>query len=272
MGVVLLTGAGRGIGREIALRLAREGHRLGLTARTATELEETRRLVAASGADAVAVPADVTAPADVDRLCTVVEQRLGAVGAVVNCAGFYGECEPFVGSDPEVWWRVVETNLRGPMLVLHRLLPRMSVAGRGRVVNLSTRMAFDTEASVPFSAYGVSKGALLRLSSLLAAELAGTGVSLFDLSPGLVRTAMSAQMTGSEQWPEEAWLPAGVVAAQVAALLSGRYDELSGHFLHARDDLDAVLAAVRDDADRRTLVLARTGQDDHLGQGRGLSL
>lgn len=153
MSVVVLTGAGRGIGREIALRLARDGHRLALTARTVAELDETRHLVAGAGGEAVAVPADVSAPADVNRVCLVVEERFGVADALVNCAGFYGECEPFVDSDPEVWWRVLETNLRGPMLLLHRLLPAMVAAGGGRVVNLSTRMAFDTEASVPFSGY-----------------------------------------------------------------------------------------------------------------------
>jgi NAD(P)-dependent dehydrogenase (short-subunit alcohol dehydrogenase family) len=272
MSVVVLTGAGRGIGREVAVHLAQAGHRLGLTARTAGELEETARLVTESGGDAVAIAADVASPADVDRLCAEVEQRLGPVTGLVNCAGFYGECESFVASDPDLWWRVLETNLRGPMLLLRRLLPGMTACGAGRVVNLSTRMAFDTEASVPFTAYGVSKGALLRLSALLAAELTGTGVSIFDLSPGLVRTAMSAQMTGSEAWPDEVWLPPSAVAGQVVALLSGGYDLLSGHFVHVRDDLDGLAMAVAQDPDRRTIVLTRTGSGDHLGEGRGLSL
>jgi len=272
MSVVLVTGAGRGIGRELALHLAGAGHRLGLTARTAAELDETTALVTAAGGEAIGLPADVSAGPEVDRLCAAVEERFGPVSGLVNCAGFYGECEPFLMSDPELWWRVLETNLRGPVLLMRRLLPGMVEAGGGRVVNLSTRMAFDTEASVPFSAYGVSKGALLRLSSLLAVELAGTGVALFDLSPGLVRTTMSTQMTGSEKWPDEVWGTGSAVAGTVAALLSGGYDGLSGHFVHVRDDLDLLLAHVAVDPDRRTLALARTGAGDPLGQGRGLSL
>jgi len=272
MSVVLVTGAGRGIGRELALHLAGAGHRLGLTARTAAELDETTALVTAAGGEAIGVPADVASGPEVDRLCAAVEERFGPVSGLVNCAGFYGECEPFLMSDPELWWRVLETNLRGPVLLMRRLLPGMVEAGGGRVVNLSTRMAFDTEASVPFSAYGVSKGALLRLSSLLAVELAGTGVALFDLSPGLVRTTMSTQMTGSERWPDEVWGSGSAVAGTVAALLSGGYDGLSGHFVHVRDDLDLLLAHVAADVDRRTLLLARTGAGDLLGQGRGLSL
>ena len=272
MSTVLLTGAGRGIGREIALSLARAGHRLALTARTAVELSETRRLVQEAGGDALAVPADVTSPEDVERLCAAVADHYGPVSSLVNCAGSYGDCATFLASDADAWWRVVETNLRGPVLLLRRLLPAMVAAGEGRVINLSTRMAFDTEASVPFTAYGVSKGALLRLSALLSVELAGTGVALFDVSPGLVRTTMSEQMTGSEHWPEAAWLPATTVAGQVAALLSGRYDDLDGHFLHAKDDLDVLLAAVREDPERRTMALTRSGPGDHLGPGHGLHL
>ncbi|WP_408898066.1 SDR family NAD(P)-dependent oxidoreductase [Nocardioides sp. R1-1] len=272
MSTVVVTGAGRGIGREVARALAAEGHRLGLMARTRAELEETQRLTGEAGADAIAVAGSVTEPDDVERVCAQVEDRFGAVEALVSCAAVYGPCVPFLEQDVDAWWQVLETNLRGPALLLRRLLPAMVEAGGGRVVNLSTRMAFDTTASVPFSAYGVSKGALLRLSALLAEELDGTGVALFDISPGLVRTDMSAQMTGSEAWPEEAWLPASLVAGKVAALLSGAYDGLSGHFLHARDDLDAVLAAVAEDPLRRTTQLTRTGPGDPLGTGTGIAL
>jgi NAD(P)-dependent dehydrogenase (short-subunit alcohol dehydrogenase family) len=272
MTVVLVTGAGRGIGREVAVQLAGQGHRLGLVARTHDELAETLRLVLAAGGEAVAVTASVTEPADVERVCTTVEERFGTVGALVSCAAIYGPCAPFLDQDVEDWWQVLETNLRGPMLLLRRLLPAMVGAGGGRVVNLSSRMAFDTTASVPFAAYGVSKGALLRLSALLAAELADAGVAFFDISPGLVRTEMSAQMTGSEGWPEDAWLPAGVVATRIGQLLAGGHDTLSGHFLHARDDLDEVLSAVAADPRRRSVQLVRTGPGDHLGDDLGLRL
>ncbi|MDQ8706034.1 SDR family oxidoreductase [Streptomyces sp. LHD-70] len=262
--VVLITGAGRGIGREIAVRLGAAGYRLGLTARTGAELSVTERLVTEAGGRAVAVPADVTRPDGAERICTAVEEAFGPVHALVNCAGFYGQYERFVDCDPEVWWRVLETNLHGPALLLHRLLPTMIKAGRGRVVNLGTRMAFDADPGMPFSAYGVSKAALLRLSGILAGELAGTGVSVFDLSPGMVRTAMSAQIPGVEELPDEIWSLPSAAAEKVEALLSGCYDELHGHFVHVMDDLDDLCTRLRDRPGSRRLTLNPTGPDDPL--------
>jgi 3-oxoacyl-[acyl-carrier protein] reductase len=262
--VTVITGAGRGIGREVAIRLGAAGHRLCLTSRTRRELDETAALITAAGGEAITVPGDVTKPDDVDRVCRTTEDALGPIEALVNNAGFLGDVGHFVDADAETWWRVVEINLRGPMLFLRRVLPSMAERGRGRVINLNSKAAFSIDPRTVVSAYGVSKNALLRLSALLAAELAGTGVVLIDFSPGMVRTDMTAERPGAGRFPPGAWTPVSVAAERVETLLSGRYDGLNGHFVHAVDDLDDLLQRVKAHPGARTLRLTPTHAEDPM--------
>jgi 3-oxoacyl-[acyl-carrier protein] reductase len=151
-------------------------------------------------------------------------------------------------------WRVVETNLRGPLLMCHTLLPHLLEAGAGRIVNLSSLVGM--RAMPPAAAYSISKAGLARLTDNLASSLRGTGVSVFDLSPGLVHTDMADGIGLFDDVPEEEWTPVEVVVEALLALTSGRYDGLSGRFLHAADDLDAVLGAAGEDGRRLRLVPA----------------
>ncbi|HEU5158804.1 MAG TPA: SDR family oxidoreductase [Streptosporangiaceae bacterium] len=260
--VTLITGAGRGIGRELAVRLGSSGRRLGLTARTSHELAETAELVAAAGGTAVTVTGDVTRADDVDRVCQTVEDRFGPIEELVNNAGFLGDLDPFLNADLETWWRVIEVNLRGPALFLRRVLPSMVEHGRGRVININSKAAFLTDPRGAGSAYGVSKTALLRLTDMLTSELAGTRVVMIDLSPGMVRTAMTERRPDADRLPPEAWTPVSAAADHVTALLSGRYDALNGHFVHVVDDLDDLLARVTADPRVRTLHLSATHAAD----------
>ncbi|HEX6472479.1 MAG TPA: SDR family oxidoreductase [Streptosporangiaceae bacterium] len=260
--VTLVTGAGRGIGREIAVRLGAAGHRLGLTSRTEGELAETARLVTESGGAAIMVTGDVADPGDVDRVCRTVEDAFGPIEALINNAGYLGAWESFLDADLDTWWRVIETNLRGPVLFLRRVLPSMVEHGRGRVININSKAAFRTDLRGSPSPYGVSKAALLRLSAVLTAELEGTGVTVIDFSPGMVRTAMTAQRPDADKLPADAWTPASAAAEHVEALLSGRYDAFNGRFVHAVDDLDDLLRRVDGNPRARTLGLVPAGQDD----------
>jgi 3-oxoacyl-[acyl-carrier protein] reductase len=201
----------------------------------------------------VAATGDVTSPADVDRVCGTVEDRFGPIEALVNNAGFLGDLDPFLNADPETWWRVLEINLRGPALFLRRVLPSMVEHGRGRVININSKAAFKTDRRGAGSAYGVSKTALLRLSDVLTVELAETGVIVIDLSPGMVRTAMTARRPDADRLPPESWTPATAAAGHVEALLSGRYDVLNGRFVHAHDDLDDLVERVHANPRARTL-------------------
>ena len=95
-------------------------------------------------------------------------------------------------------------------------------------------------------------------------QLEGTGVVVLDLSPGMVRTAMGGSRPDADQIPPEAWVDATVAGDKVEQILSGRYDSLHGRFLHAKDDLDAVVAAVAVQPDARLLRLVPAGEDDPI--------
>jgi 3-oxoacyl-[acyl-carrier protein] reductase len=249
--VALVTGAGRGIGRQIAVRLDEQGFRLGLTARSGKELADTAELLRSP---AVCVAGDVRVAEDVARICAVVEDRLGPVDVLVNNAGYFGHPGRFVTADLAEWWRVLETNLLGPAQLDRRVLPGMLARRRGRLITLNSQAAVrDGEPDLTNSAYSVSKAAALRLDAALAHELAGSGVAVFSVSPGLVHTGMSELRPDFASIPKESFLPASAAADMVAALASGRYDRLHGRFLHARDDLDALLAAIERQPTARTL-------------------
>ena len=114
--VALVTGAGRGIGRELAHRLARLGWDVGLTARSADELAVTAELVRAAEAREVTVAGDVSQPEHVEAVCSAVETGLGPIGLLVNNAAVTGEYEPIFESDPADWWHVMEINTRAPLM------------------------------------------------------------------------------------------------------------------------------------------------------------
>jgi 3-oxoacyl-[acyl-carrier protein] reductase len=210
-----------------------------------------RAALAGAGYDVVAADlpgVDVRDPAAVARLP-------GDADVLVNCAGIYGERTPFVSSDPELWWQVVETNLRGAALCTRHVLPTMVSRGSGYVINVNSRAAVWDDPSASSVAYSVSKAALARFTSAVAAEVAGTGVVVVDLSPGPVLTGMTASRPDAATRPANAWLPASLAADKVVQLVSGRYDELHGRFVHARDDLDELVRRVAADPAARRLSL-----------------
>ncbi|MGH3326296.1 MAG: SDR family NAD(P)-dependent oxidoreductase [Streptomycetales bacterium] len=264
--VALITGAGRGIGRALAVGLARAGMNVGLVGRTRATLDDALRACALAGAKAVAVPADVTRRDGVRAAVSTVERDLGPIDLLVNSAGRVDPAEvPAWEADPDAWWRVVEVNLRGPFLLCQSVLPGMVSRGRGRLVNLNSGMG--TRPVPPYSAYSVSKGALMHLSDNLAEPLAQHGVGVFDLSPGTVLTDMTASMPMLRD-RDAAWIPADRVVDAVVTIAEGRLDPLSGRFIHiAHDDLETLLARAAQitASDARTLRLRPYGPDDPLG-------
>ena len=189
----VITGAGRGIGRAIALAYAGEGANLALAARSESELGEVAAAVSDLGAEAIAVPTDVTSQEDTERLAQKVVERFGRIDVLVNNAGISGPVGPLEGNDIADWVNTITVNLTGTFLVCRAVIPVMLEQQGGKIINLSGAGA--TNAWSNMSAYCSSKAAVVRLTEVLAQELDGKGITVNALGPGSVHTSMWDRMT-----------------------------------------------------------------------------
>ncbi len=187
--VAIITGAGRGIGRAVALAYAREGARLAVCSRTAEELKSTAAELEQPGGSILALPADVSQP---DRVAAFVAETLGQFGRVdvlVNNAGVAHPQGPLLELSVEEWDRVLAINLRGAYVVARAVVPHMVRRKGGSVINVSSWLGRDALAG--YGAYGVSKWGLEGLTRYLAQELKGSRVRVNSVSPGYVATKMT---------------------------------------------------------------------------------
>jgi NAD(P)-dependent dehydrogenase (short-subunit alcohol dehydrogenase family) len=237
--VALVTGGGRGIGKAVAIALAAAGAKVGVTGRGEPDLIATADAIRAAGGISVAAAGDVTSAADVRRVVAEVVEQLGPVDVLINNAGVLGEFASPWESDAELWWHTIEVNLRGPMLFTREVLPGMVARRDGRVVNIGSYIG--VRPTPGNTAYATSKAALSRYTDSLAAAVADEGVKVFVVSPGLVRTAMSEQLPGVEEFDATDWVPIEQAAAWVVRLARGDGDTLTGRFLHVLDDFDALV-------------------------------
>lgn len=268
--VAIVTGGGRGIGRAIAVALAQAGMGVAVLARTAGQVQQTVERLEAYRVPALGFAVDVTDAAARSRLLPQIEQRLGPIDLLINGAGRTEFADaPLWEADVEELWSVIETNLRGPLIYSAAVLPDMIRRHRGRIVNI-TSLAGATPTATHVG-YSLSKGALFRLTDCLSAALDGTGVSVFDVSPGLVRTAMTEGVPRWADVPDDEWVPAERTGALVVEIARGRLDVLAGRFLHATDNLPGLLARAEQIAatDARVLRLIPYGDDDPLFTPRG---
>ena len=259
----LVTGAGRGIGRGIALGLAGAGYRVALVGRTRAHLDAVAAEITEIG-DAVVAAADLIDPTAVDDAVARVEEELGGIGLLVNNAGVIERtAADFVDDDVEDVWRVIEANVRGPLLVTHAVLPGMLARGDGRIVNLNSGAGH--RAMTTYTGYAISKGALARFTTQLDAQYRDRGLRVLDLAPGHVETQMTAAMPMHEGRTD--WTPVEAVAELVRAFGDGELDALSGRFVRAgTDTVESLRAATAQilAADARTLSLRGYGADDPI--------
>src|SRR6266404_2533447 len=186
--VALIVGAGRGLGQAIALRFAAEGARLILAARTAPEIEEVAEMVRAASGTAHTLATDVTAPREVSHLVQKSIEVFGQIDILVNAAGIYGPIGRVWEIDAEEWANTFSVNLFGPFLLCQAVLPHMIHAGRGKIINFSGGGA--TSPLCRFTAYGVSKAAVVRLTETLAEEVKEFNIQVNAIAPGAVDTKL----------------------------------------------------------------------------------
>jgi NAD(P)-dependent dehydrogenase (short-subunit alcohol dehydrogenase family) len=183
--VVAITGAGRGIGRELALAFAETGARLVLAARTVPDLEQTRELVAGRGAEAIVVPTDVTDPEQTSSMARAARDAFGTVDVLVCNSGIAGPTAPLWEIEPEQWRETMRVNVEGVYLCCRAVLPAMVARGAGSIIVIGSMTGKrPLHGRTP---YGASKLALVGLVRTLSWETGPHGIRVNLISPGGVR-------------------------------------------------------------------------------------
>lgn len=190
--VAIVTGGSRGIGAAAAELLTQAGASVVLTSRGAEQVEAAAARLRRQGARAIAVPADVADPEQVEEVVESALDQFGRVDILVNNAGVIWPLEEVAETDADEWTYNIQVNLLGPFYLVRSVLPVMIDQHYGRIVNVSSGMAVRPVAGA--SAYAAAKAGLDALTRVLGLELATTGVTANALYPGLVDTDMQADI------------------------------------------------------------------------------
>jgi len=192
--VVLITGASQGLGRALALACAKQGASVVVNARREEALRPVVEEIEGSGAEALAVAADVSNGADVEHLIDAAVERFGRIDVLVNNAGLLGPRVAIEEYPEYEWRRVIDANLTGLFLVSKAAIPHIPEGGS--IINLVSGVSIEGRAE--WGAYSVSKFGVEGLNQILAAELEGRGIRVNAVDPGGMRTDMRAAA-----YPEE---------------------------------------------------------------------
>lgn len=194
--VVLVTGAGSGIGRACALEFASRGCRVVVTDVDERGGEETVRMVGEAGSDAFFMRVDVTKPADLQAAVQAAVERFGSLDYAVNNAGIGGPSAP-TGEYPEDGWRqVIDINLSGVFYGMRAQIPQMLKQGRGAVVNIASILGLVGFPNSP--AYVAAKHGVLGLTKTAALEYSGQGIRINAVCPGFIETSMTKALREDE--------------------------------------------------------------------------
>jgi 3-oxoacyl-[acyl-carrier protein] reductase len=233
--VSLVTGAGRGIGRGIALELAKLGHAIIINyAGNATAADECLRLVREAGGDGITVRADISSSSDRELLVQSAISNYGHIDLLVNNAGVAPQVRAdLLEASEESFDRLIDINLKGPyfltQLVARQMIEQVrsgAVRAFPRIVTISSVSAYT--ASVNRGDYCVSKAGLSMMTALFAARLAEYGINVYEVRPGIIATDMTAgvkekydRLVEQGAWPIRRWGEPEDVGRVVAAIARG---------------------------------------------------
>lgn len=233
-GAVLVTGGSAGIGLATARLFAERGARVAVAARSRERLEAAaRQLADATGATVVPLAADLADPAAAGDLVRRAADRLGALDAVVNNAG-WAKVLPIPDSDPDAARSAFDLNVLAVAESIRAAWPIFRNRGGGRIVNVSSWAALDPFPG--FFLYSAAKAAVNLLTKAAAAEGAAAGVRVFSIAPGAVETALLRSSFGEEMVPPAMCLDPREVAELIVACATGLKDDKSGRTIYVRRD------------------------------------
>ncbi|GAA4728037.1 3-oxoacyl-ACP reductase FabG [Nocardioides endophyticus] len=194
--IAVVTGSGRGLGREMAIALAQAGASVVVTARTEPQIESVAAEIVAAGGAALAIPADVADEASVDELVDATMRTFGRIDIVVNNSGILATSDLLSQSKAD-WDRVIEINLGGTYLVTRAFGRHLTAQGHGKVINIASNFAMMGVSH--HAAYSASKAAVLGFTRAMAIEWARFGVQVNALAPGYFATDMNATYRQDEE-------------------------------------------------------------------------
>ena len=217
--VALVTGAGSGIGAEVARRLAADGAAVGVNGLSSDEVRETLQQIASDGGRAVAVIGDVSDPDDAARLVREVEAEFGGLDVLVNNAGLQVET-PFLDLDLDTWRSQLSVDLDGAFLMASEACKMMAPRGSGVVINITS--VHEHQPRPGYAAYCAAKAGLGMLTKVIARELADRGIRAVAVAPGAIETPIQGDRSEQEVREQERGIPAGRLGTsrEVAELVS----------------------------------------------------
>lgn len=241
--VAIVTGAGRGIGQRIALKFAQEGAKVVVASLLEAEIKDTVEKIKGLEGNTLGIKVDVSNPKEVKRMVKNTLQRFGKIDILVNNAGIQGPIGPLEKNNSKDWLKTIEVNLFGTFLCAKEVLPYMRRQKRGKIINFSGGGA--TSSRPNFSAYAVSKTAIVRLTEILTDELKEYSIQVNAIAPGAVNTKMIEEVlragkgagkkaiSEAKKQLKSGGTPPERVTELVLFLASNKSDGLSGKLISA---------------------------------------
>jgi NAD(P)-dependent dehydrogenase (short-subunit alcohol dehydrogenase family) len=227
----LIVGGGRGLGKTVALTLARAGYAVVIAARTQSQIEQVAAEAPALNAGALAVVADATQPAQVERLVSAAIEQYGQIDVLVNCAG-EALIKPTVENSDSDWQRIISSNLTSVFLTCRAVMPHMMQRRAGHIVNIASRVARDGAPNV--AAYSAAKSGVVGFSKALGLELKPFGVKVSVICPGPMDTPM--RWAATPDWDRSKVIQPQRIADLIALLVASpdtTVDEVYPVSIHA---------------------------------------